>query len=234
MFKSHMRVDAWTCINAFITSDSKHYRQQLLWNECHHISHFSTNSLLLNAITIDPTVLKFLKMLMNNFIFVVDWKILYFFLLFMLANLILLFANTIFLPVNSCSRMERSACVSYWLGPSDPHGTLTPSRGSKSLPFKFQLTDWRLTKMPIEHILWYIGWLCSDAMNNHTGFTKSQMSEHRSSKICAVVECPAHQCGSDLVSYCVQEWKKSNGFHRGYWRGCKCCWSSGNNVCLCQ
>ena len=33
---------------------------------------------------------------------------------------------------------------------------------------KFQPTSWRLSKMSIGHILGYIGWLCSDAINNRT------------------------------------------------------------------
>ena len=49
---------------------------------------------------------------------------------------------------------------------------LTPNKGLKSPPLKVQQTVWRLTKMLIEHVLGYIGWLWSDAMNNRTAFGK--------------------------------------------------------------
>ena len=41
----------------------------------------------------------------------------------------------------------------------DPHKHL-PYGGSKSMPFKFQPTSWRSTKILIGHILGPIGWLC--------------------------------------------------------------------------
>ena len=55
--------------------------------------------------------------------------------------------------------------------------------------------------MSIEHILGYIGWFCSDAMNNRTAFAKAEISEGRSSTSCAVVERPDRHCGDDLVKY---------------------------------
>ena len=58
--------------------------------------------------------------------------------------------------------------VSYRMGwPANPSNWW-----SKSPPFKFQPTNWRLTKMSMEHILGYINQLWSDAMNNCTAFAK--------------------------------------------------------------
>ena len=43
VFKSHLRIDAWACTNAFVTSDSKHYIRQSLRDECRRVSHCSPN-----------------------------------------------------------------------------------------------------------------------------------------------------------------------------------------------
>ena len=42
-FKSHIRVDAWACINVFGTRGSKHYVRQSHWDECRRVSHYPTN-----------------------------------------------------------------------------------------------------------------------------------------------------------------------------------------------
>ena len=54
-----------------------------------------------------------------------------------------------------------------------PYPHVRPNQGSKSPPFIFQPTGWRLTKMSAEHILGCIGCLWNDAMNNHTDFAKA-------------------------------------------------------------
>ena len=85
-----------------------------------------------------------------------------------------------------------------------PQPSASPNRGSKSPHFKFQPISYRLMKISLEHILGYIGWLWSGAMNNHTSFAKAQMSESRSSTICVLVERPNHHCGNERPCiYCL-------------------------------
>ena len=68
---------------------------------------------------------------------------------------------------------NRNQWVGYRIGLALISVILSPKGRSKSLPVKFQSTDWRSTKMSIEHVLGYIGWLWSDAMNNCTAFVKA-------------------------------------------------------------
>ena len=65
---------------------------------------------------------------------------------------------------------NRNIWAGYRMGPSPtPYvPPNAPNRVSNSVSFKFQPTYWWLTKMSIEHILRYIGWLWSNAMNNRT------------------------------------------------------------------
>ena len=92
--------------------------------------------------------------------------------------------------------------MSPFLTPHNPPNA--PNWGSKSPSSNFQPTGWRLTKMSIYHILGYIFWLWSDAMNNLTAFVKVPNEWTQMSTICAVVERPDHHCG-DHVVYSFQD-----------------------------
>ena len=72
---------------------------------------------------------------------------------------------------------NRNPLAGYRMGPSQT-SHVSPTHkpgggGSKSPPFKFHLTGWRLTIMPMEHILGHISWLWSDAMNRRTAFARA-------------------------------------------------------------
>ena len=86
-------------------------------------------------------------------------------------------------------------CVITENGPSPTCSSPQTGGGSKSPCFTLQPQSWRSTKMSIEHI----SWLSSDALTIVQLSPKPQMSEHRSSTMCAVVKWPDHHCGDDLV-----------------------------------
>ena len=74
-----------------------------------------------------------------------------------------------------------------------------PNQGVENSPFRVSSYRLDIDKNVKEHIWELIGWLCSDAMNNRTGFAQAPMSERRSSTVCAVVERPDHHYGDDLA-----------------------------------
>ena len=91
------------------------------------------------------------------------------------------------------------------MGPSlTPTVPQTPKPAVEKSPFEILANRLEVDEMSMEHILSYIEWLWSDALNNRTVFTKApiEWTQIEHIIIYAVAERLDHYCGDNLVNDC--------------------------------